>query len=239
MSLRKELKMKNPGRRFKGLCPSLLAVIGLSILIAASVASAAEWRIEGKKLTETEAVTGAKHTEANFLIPSLNIGISCAKHTIKDGLILTNGEVHGTIELENCKTITLSTGKEVPGCKPAEPIVATGRAKPILHNGLTYILVLPPSGTETYAIAKFGGECALPEQNTIKGTAVGECLNLKLEKGPKFCEEEAVTHLGQLAPQALFPGDQIKFGANAVTYDGVAEVKLAGKNAGKNASAFG
>lgn len=231
--------MNNPGHRFKGLRRSLLAVLGLTILIAASAASAAEWRIEGKKITETESVTGAKHTEANFLIPSLNIGILCAKHTIKDGLILTNGEVHGTIELENCKTITISTGKEVASCKPAEPIVATGRAKPILHNGLTYILVLPPSGTEIYAIARFSELCALPEEDIIKGTLVGECLNLKLEKGAKLCEEESVTHLGQMAPQALFPSDQILFGTHAVTYDGVAEVKLAGKNIGKKASAFG
>jgi hypothetical protein len=227
--------------RFKGLRPSLVAVLGLclSILIAASGASAAEWRIEGKKITETEVVSGAKHTEANFLVPSLNIGILCAKHTIKDGLILTSGEVHGTIELTSCKTITLSTGLENKACKPTEPVVATGRAKPFLHNGLTYILVLPPNGSTIYTTVKFSELCALPEEDIVKGTAVGECLNLKLEKGAGFCEEEAVTHLGQMAPQALFPSDQIFFGQHAVTYDGIAEVWLAGKNFGKKASAFG
>ena len=217
----------------------LLAVLGLSMLAAASVSSAAEWRIEGKKITETESVEGAKHTEANFLVPSLNIGISCTKHTIKDGLILTNGEVHGTIELTSCKTITLSTGLENKACKPFEPVVASGRAKPILHNGLTYILVLPPSGSNVYATVKFSELCALPEEDTVTGTAVGECLNLKLEKGKGFCEEEAVIHLGQMAPQELFPTDKILFGNNVVTYDGIGEAWLSGKNFGKKASAFG
>lgn len=219
----------------RGLGLALIVALGL-MLFTAQGAVAAEWRIKGAKLTTNATYTGNTHTETNFLVPSMALEILCAKHTIDEAVILPNGEAHGSLLLTECKT--WQNGQESKFCKPFEPILAAGGAKPFLHNALTYLRVEPPPGG-VYAIATFGGLCALPEENEVTGTAVAECLNAKLESKPKLCEEEAVTHYGREAPHGLFPEDRIFFGENAVTYDGVGFVKLSGANEGWPASAFG
>src|SRR6476660_7554999 len=183
-----------------------LVLLALTAFMATAVAQAAEWRIEGKKLETKESVTGSVHVQGNFLVPAQKLEILCSTHIIEGAFILPNGEAEGSILLSNCKT--WQNGKESPGCKPIDPVFATGHARPILHNGLTYMLVEPPKGG-VYATAMFNpAKCALPEENEVTGTAVGECINSKLESGAKLCEEESAAHLGKMAPQALFPKDQ-------------------------------
>jgi hypothetical protein len=216
----------------------VFVVLALSMLIAVTSAQAAEWRIEGKAITGTESVTGAAHVASNLLVPDFSLQILCTKHTIEVGSILTNGTAVGKLALSSCKT--WSKGIESPGCKPAEPIVAGGLATPVLHAGLTYIKLTPSAGTENFAVVKFSGEtCALPEINFIRGSAIVECLSSKLATGGKYCEEESVSHLGQVAPPSLFPTNVLSFGLHQVTFDGIAEVALGGANKGKTVSAFG
>jgi len=230
--------MNQPKLWQKRLGLTLVAALGVLALLAASSAQAAEWRIEGKKIESSESVTGAAHVASNLLVPAQNLEILCSEHTIEVGAILTNGTAVGQLALSNCKTLV----KKVlsPGCKPEEPIIVGGVATPTLHNGLTYIFLTPKAGSP-FGLMRFNpAKCALPEEIEVVGSAVTECLNpSNLATGAKRCEEESVTHLAQIAPTSLFPKNVIFFGANPVTFDGIAEVKLGGANAGKKASAFG
>jgi hypothetical protein len=212
-------------------------VLALSMLIPATSVHAAEWRIEGKAITSNESVTGTAHVASNLLVPDFTLQILCSKHTIEVGSILTNGTAVGKLALSSCKT--WSGGNEVPACVPKEPIIAGGLATPVLHGGLTYIKITPSTGTENFAVVKFAPPCALPEIVNIRGSAIVECLSSKLATGAKYCEEESVTHLGQVAPTSLFPTNTLLFGTHLITFDGIAEVTLGGANKGKTTSAFG
>ncbi len=206
----------------------LSALLGLMSFLT-TLAYGQEVKVLGAKLAApSETASGSAHVEGNFLVPSQGLQILCANYTVQEGVIFNNGTAQGKGQASSCKTWV--KGVENKGCKPIEPISGSGKGKMILHNGKVYLLG-EPDASGTYGILKFNEEtCALPPSTKITGTTVGECLTSSLTAGN--CTEELVTHLVQQAPEALFPGDTLKFGLNTVRIDGIAAVSMTGANKG-------
>ena len=236
-----------------GVC--LVAALGLAGLGAASASAATEaWLIEGKAITEhtnihailrrLEPKKEGEETQKHLvlLIPSKELNILCEILTTDDGLLFPN-TVEGLITLLITECKTEIKGKENKGCKPFEPIVVETSFHLILHptkEGSNYLLFEPdPQGKhpKTFTTLQFNEEtCALPNAE-ITGSFVveglGENYELKEKTGIDYIATELVHHLITQAPAALFPEDVLKYGANEMRLDGVADVLLSGPNEGK------
>lgn len=203
----------------------------LTLMAAMTTDAQANWRIEGKQIgvLESEVVSVSPHATGKLLVPAQKLEISCSKFEAKElTLILFSAEASGKINFTGCTTV--QNGKFVAGCNPLEPIVAGGVANVVLSEGVNYILVKPPPGIGVFTTVKFNpATCALVEDSEITGSARMGCLTEELKTGD--CANEQVTHL--LTENAGFSGDQLFFGENSATLDGVTAVKLAGAKAGK------
>lgn len=197
-----------------------LALSTLAMTMSLVAGAQAEVRVNGAKLTTEKEVTGEAHQLTNFLVPAKNIELLCSTHIIDEGIILANDEGHGAILLTGCKFFL--SGIESKGCKPKEPLLATGHGKLFLYESATHILVDPP-GSEPYARVDFpAATCALPD-TSIRGTAVAECLTPALQRVASDCETERTQHLVQ---QVAAPEHGLFYGVNAAFFDGIAEVEL-------------
>jgi hypothetical protein len=237
------------------LATGLFFMAALALVAAMASGARANWKIDGVELKANESFTGFAHKESNLLVPTLNLQILCGEHKVEEGTLLaSSGTLKGKIVLSKCKTWT--GGKEIPVCKPIEPITAKATGHLILHKGSTYILVESSEGLfGAFTIVKFGGECALPEENEVRGSFIFECLTKELKAGPKLCEIEEGTHLMQVMTSATLiteifkdlkkeeeekgvkepkaKEDLLTFGVHPVVLDGVAALELSGANKGK------
>jgi hypothetical protein len=233
--------MHTPSHRSRALGLSILAALLISGLSAAGAQG--NWLLlfagETKQLEANESIGLTAHTEFNLLVPAQGIEILCTTLAAEGLKILglsTLGE--GKMKFTSCKT--RQKGKESPGCKPIEPIVAGGRAHLLLHAAKNYLLLEPTGGAlGSFAIIQFNpATCALAEENELFGAVVAECghlLVLKVEGGFAFdfvgldCSKQESTHLfRQAASQALFEVSGLRFGISSATLDGIASASLNG-----------
>jgi hypothetical protein len=242
------MSIKRNGLKVLGL--SLVAVLGLMAFLSAG--AQANWLVETVELKANEAVAAKAHTTGILTVEKKNLEIQCttlAGSGLK--LLASSATAEGKVNFSGCKTFSpIKSGKEVAKCNPInQPISAGGKALIILHpteKGKNYILFEPATVGGKFTTIEFSGECALTETSDITGTLVAECGQLKETKltvegkevidkefAGEDCNVEAASHLLQTAPEALFTGDVLKFGANVAKLGGIASVELEGANKGK------
>lgn len=231
--------MRKHGLRTLGLC--LMAALGL--MAFSSVAQAAEWYINGVTLKKTETISGKNTTEQLFemqLGKSKNVIIfHCQKLTIDEGRIFGNEEEHpgtGLVTFLYTSCPTLLNGIAW-SCKPVEPIQLKARILLILHEGKTYLLVEPDTGTSFGELGfRFGEESCLAT-GPITGEMVYQCL--EPAGTPVDCATSRVTQLLSPASSAIFNGatlplaQGLKWGSNLMTLNGSMALELSGVNIGK------
>ncbi len=140
----------------------------------------------------------------------------------------------------------ISTGTEQKNCKPKEPILAGGRALIKLYaltkgGVLLNVILFEQEGTKPFTTVTLPELCSLAETSDVTGSLVAECGIL--DAGAfvqEDCNKERVLHLLQAPAQTgwfesdLKGGhvevqDKLKFGENAATLDGIADVELESK----------
>lgn len=222
--------MKRAKRGSLALSSCLLAAFCLG-LGAASAQAEGNYSIEGKKVFETVEVTAEKDTSPySFLLPKLNMALVFEDVSFDKSSFLVKGESSYRILFTKGQLYTISPWKPIGGCT-VSPLDFKAKGALFLHNSKTYERLTPAEGT-TLTVAKYSEECPVGEENPVTGTLVLEDANQEFGT-------EAVSHLVQQAPAALFPELKMEFGSNEMTLDGSWRVKLAGKESGKKWSAVG
>jgi len=166
-------------------------VIGLSAVFVASLilaltssanAETGHWWTKSGGVEVLLNQSGSLSTEADTMpsaeVTGLNLKLLCSESELAEGVIQSNGKASGTLKVKNaCEARSITPNEKLSACTVAEPIVVKVVALPFLHEGKTYSLVSPATGT-TFTTLKFSGEfCVLPEEVSIKGTAVVEDAN--------------------------------------------------------------
>jgi hypothetical protein len=211
-----------------GFC--LLAFLVLAVT-GVSFAQAAEWKINGEKLTKEAPFTGlavSSIEEYLFFVPEeLSLDIHCFAKLWIEAVLLPSGESHGTYRFDECKVFQL--GNEEPECKPTK-FEMKFKSSLLLHEKQTYILFSAREGN--LGVIKFAFPCPLAETYQIKGSYVMECIN-------ESCEKEALVHTMEPASVKLFPSDKLTLGTREMTFKGRDVIEPIGEYLGKVFSAIG
>lgn len=226
------------GRRMLGLISLIVFCLGVFLTTGAQ----ANWLYlesgVAKDLTAKEVVKVEKHTESNLLLFS-GIEIRCAKIEGNDLLLepgnATTALASGKMAFSECHTF--NKGTATPKCDPLnQPIVTGLKIAVIFHEGKNYLLAGGLEG-KPFTTLEFDEEfCSLVETSEVAGALVFECGQLNgfgVFVG-EDCANHAVSHLVKQAPQALFPGDEVKFGLNKASLDGIVKVEFAGLHQGQS-----
>lgn len=221
----------------------LIAAVGLITLGSSQPQALAGWRVGGVELKSNESVAAEVHPlkkdkKKHHLITVLPVlgKVLCKEFHVTvggSGSISLTPSVNATFQIQYLGCDTYDPKENlISACKPKEPIKVGGKGHLILHNARNYFLFEPEAEGKAFTTIEFGELCALAETGKITGSLVAECLNTELEATD--CATEAVHHLIQPAPAALFPSDTLKFGASAATFEGITDTWLSGANTGKN-----
>jgi hypothetical protein len=212
-------------------CSLLMALA----MLAPPGAKAASWMLDGANIeASSEVEVGLKaDTLTQLLSKALNttITIDCTEQVITSAQLEAGGKAKATVQLSSCTT-ELGGAVKV-GCKPTEPIVASGTLEIVKHEGATYIKAT--NGASPFAEIGFNEKtCTLTNPTPVKGT-------FWLEDGEGAPEVEALTHLlkeGTVPAKAL---GGLKFGVEPATIDGsvIAEVIYEKLNPMKKFGALG
>lgn len=217
--------------RFKVLAFASLAAFAVMGVVAGS-AQAGDWRIEGANIATEKTVESEEDTMFELLIPSFNFEVLCNAFKVDEGKILPGGGSLAKLSFRQCESFQVSPLVRLGACDPVNGEFSfLVKDSLIRHNNRTYDLFSPDvqAGEEKpLGTLGLGEECAVGPI-PIKGSFVMEDCNEPLEN-------EAVRHLLQQAPAALFPNDVIRFGAREVRLDGSMWLKLGGAEAGKTFS---
>ena len=178
-------------------------------------------------------------------------------------LLAASTVAHGHLLFKECETWSVKKEAEkivlvaLQGkCKPWSPgtpkesgeILAGGLAQLLLHEGKNYVLV-KPLDKKPFTIIELPETCALAESSEVTGEAVLDCGELDNSVPPKFvggdCATHRVTQLLQQNPSATLFGkyklesgvehnvNQLFFGAQLASIDGIADVLLGAPLEGK------
>ena len=218
--------------RFKALAFAALTALAAMGIAAGSAQASGNWRVEGANIASERTVESEEDTMFELLIPSFNFEVLCNEFKVEEGKILAAGGSLARLAFRKCESFQASPLVRLGACDPVNGEFSfLVKDSLLLHNNRTYDLFSPdvqtgeekPLGTLT-----FGEECAIGPI-PIKGSFVMEDCNEPLEN-------EAVRHLLQQAPAALFPSDVMRFGAREARLDGSMWLKLGGAEAGKKFS---
>jgi hypothetical protein len=224
--------MKHSACRSKALAFVVLAALAVMGVAAGSAQATGNWRIEGANITAEKTVESEEDTMFLLLIPTFNLEILCNEFQVNEGKIFPTGGSLARLSFRRCETFQASPLVKLGACTPVNGEFSfLVKDLLILHNGKTYDLFSPDEEGKPLGTVEFGEECAI-SSIPIKGSFVMEDCNEPLEN-------EAVRHLLQQAPAALFPNDVMRFGAREVRLDGSMWLKLGGAEAGKKFSGLG
>ncbi|HEY0392135.1 MAG TPA: hypothetical protein VGC63_10520 [Solirubrobacterales bacterium] len=215
--------MKQKSRGLQVLSLALVAVAGLMAFMATG--ASANWFENGAEVKANKLVEVKTHVEGNLEVKEeTQLEILCAVQEGEDLLLVaSSNEATGKIKFKTCKT--WQGGKELPNCKPAEPIVASGKVHALLDSAKTFALLEPAVVGGNFAQIKFSPPCALPETNNVKGSLVAECLTSALVAAD--CATEEAVHLLRANQTSLFEGDKLTYGTKAALLLGIAKTNLA------------
>jgi hypothetical protein len=202
-------------------------------------------------VTKTLAVeslpTISTHKEGVLLVPNKNLEIKCPEvesdTTAPVELLGTNkapngGIAHGHLKFKKCTAWTIKPLEVQPKCVPRTPglaageILAGGLAHLILHPANNTMVLFEPLGglTKPFALIEFTEFCALFEEASVTGSLVAECgeLNGSGVFVGGNCATHRVTQLLQSVSEALNKElkDELLFGINPASIDGIAAVKF-------------
>jgi len=212
----------------------------------------ANWLVlHGGKAVEPDVTLGvATHKIFTMLVPAQKLEILCARIEADPAapvLLLEKSTVgHGHLIMTECKV--WQSGKESPGCKPIEPILAGGLSELFLFEGRNYLLYQPLAGQPFTTVTFNPAKCALAEENEVTGSLIYECG--KLEPANTFVGGDCKTHqaiqLMQEAPHIVFLDkegkclkmeilgklvlvlDKFGFGENPALLDGIVSASIVG-----------
>jgi hypothetical protein len=160
---------------------SLLSALCLVAVFAAS-AQAGEAGTFFLKNKESKEVTflevkgkGSQEGTGTLLVPGRNLTISCTTGTLSNAVLKTTTEGTGEITFSGCSALNHKTGAALP-CKVTEPIVASGKIKPFLHEKTKkYVTAEPKEVGGNFTVVELTGvECTLPVKNPVTGFVSAE-----------------------------------------------------------------
>jgi len=162
-------------RRRTGLLGLVFLVAFAFSGLAAGVAQAGEWQIEGQTMEELalekEAVEGSGEGPIGFELPKLGVTISCASQTAS-GSIVKGGTGLVSLELSECQTLYEEEAVEACNVGPIALELASGLVE--TGEGGIYDELMPQGEEEPFVTLNAGEECALFETLEMTGTAAGE-----------------------------------------------------------------
>jgi hypothetical protein len=183
--------------------------------------------LEAKPLVTIENIAGTHPSAATLLVESLNLEITCTTAAfIAGGTLSANGSILlGQVEFGGCFT-RKSTAKGLElltTCDPDDPVAGLGKIRSekgtgliVLHNGEPVVKLSPDTGTTLTKIFLFE-VCPIASEIFVTGNLVLSDIG-----GKASFEEHKLTHLIREFPSLKL----MKVGANTVSIDGSAEVKL-------------
>jgi hypothetical protein len=209
------------GLKALGLC--LLSA--LSAMAFAAVAAGHVY-VNLTLLTETVQIRESAKNTTHTLLTTFGAGETpltktCTAILIHDGLLFTNGGGLAELLFSSCSTSI--SGLVKANCKPLEPIVVKVKTSLVHHNGDTYILFSPHTGT-IFTTLHLGELCAAGEEVELTGSFTTECGSLLGSPTALWhhedCNVHKVTQTIQPASAALFPSHKLSFGSKVMTLDG-------------------
>ena len=226
----------------------LLAVAALGAMAFASSAEAVNpgFLIGGKPaLAATVSITKAVGSLNTMLVSGLNFQLTCAEFTVDEGVINTTTDAKVILLYKKCTTLDFTTKAEI-ACHVVEPIKAEFLLLPaettdgkfaVLAEKLKTLIRLIKNAEELGK--EFPKPCVLPEDNVLTGEI---CFKIKdgtndtvepLIEAPATCKNRSTLEgLNNEVASGGVP-DALKYGAQPVTLDGIACLKLLGEHAGK------
>lgn len=241
---------------------AVAALSAMALAVASAQALTPGFLIGGKPVGTLVATVGAEQEgTGTLLVPTLNFQINCTNFTVDEGNINSNTDAKFILLYTGCTTLTNDTKAEIK-CEVVEPIKAealllatelTNAESAVLAEKIKAVINLTHEGDLTKV-------CILPFQTTVKGEA---CLivELAINNPPEplvrtndtlqtrcaaLTQLEGVwanaplgkTHDEILKMEETVPPtvvlDKLLFGAQPVTIDGSATVKLTGTHKGFN-----
>jgi hypothetical protein len=232
----------------------LLAVAGLSVMALAASAQAVTPGFLINKLpvgTLTATVGAEQEGVGTLLVPGLNFKINCTAFTVDEGAINTNTDAKGILLYTGCTTLSITKSPEEIACEVVEPIKAEALILPaeMIEDKVTKealpVAVLAEKIKALINLTKVGDltkECILPFDNIVKGEL---CLKIKVGTNDTAeplvlsndtiqteCKErKTLEALGEEVASGGFK-DKLLYGAQEVTVDGAATLKLTGLHKG-------
>ncbi len=210
--------MKKYGLRFISL--SVLTAVALAVCMAAG--ASAKWRVLGSDTLVDKEVVPSIHQNIVFLVPSLNLAITCTFILGSSTKIIANSILAtGQLRFSSCTTKVKETAQ--PLCNPInQPIKLGGLARVVLGEGTrTLVLSEPEAAGGNFGAIEFSKECALTETSNVSGKFLAECLTPALATAS--CSAEEFSHL---AKQQASSKDVLKFGKREMSADGVVKFEL-------------
>lgn len=209
-----------------------IALVALAVLAFGSIAAgarAAEWAVGSKTFAELK-VKEEKTTlsgQISILVPKLSVTVKCST-TSGSGKAFEGGSGEVSASLSGCEV------SGAPSCTVIQPIELKAKTTAIAAGENYYDSLAALEKEGTLAKVNFKGEkCALPLENTVKGTVAGQpSWGQDVKWGMAFSEAISST-----ANEALAKEEKAKlellFGKNTAFLVGELGVKLSGVNAGK------
>ncbi len=188
----------------------LLGLVALGVAgIQAESGQALTWDVNGKEITSTVSFDGTHEGEMRLLVPGLSLVVSCKEISVENGVLLAGSSAHLSLAYSGCKA-TLWGMDLSATCLPL--VLSTDlKILPILHNTKIYLLMEPLTVGQPFMYIYYDGAfCPLAEEIKVKGSTVLECLTEFLLASD--CKVSRLFHRAGLAPQALFPEDELKYG---------------------------
>jgi hypothetical protein len=192
----------------------LLAMFAAS-LAASTPASAHEYLVEGKAITEKIEVEGTSQTgKLESTILGSKVSIQCEEDLTREAFIEEKGKSKGKIEFKNCIVLEFSKGKRVflTTCEVKEPATAEFTDELVEHSIDEF---KPALAEETFVELEIK-TCALKGKYKVKGSQV--CAI------PEEEFEQVIHHL--ICTPA---GSKLKLGSEAAQLFGEESLKLISK----------
>lgn len=163
-----------------------------------------------------------------LLVPGRSIEIKCKEGHVIEGKITDKTDGFAKFQYLGCGTYTHPGEVLIGNCilKGGGTTLTTQKVliKPILHNGVSYVLAEPAEGVNFITVSYEANKgCTLPLNNPVTGAAVAQVDLVTGSANPLLL----LSHTIQ-----LLSGDKLLFGAFESFVDAEAEAELTGEHVG-------